>query len=85
MFPNRNTKRIGKLIYALTLILLSAIFSVIAVFGLFIYAREIYLSVGSNDKSLLYWYLPFLFAGIIFAVLAVGTGLLAYKKMKNRS
>lgn len=66
------------------LILLCAVFSVIAVFGIFVYVREIYLSVGSNDKSLLYWYLPFLFAGIIFAVLAVVTGSLAYKKIKNR-
>jgi hypothetical protein len=51
----------------------------VAVFGVFIYITEIIISFNNNDKSLLFWSLPFLFGGIFSAKLAVGAGILAYK------
>lgn len=57
--------------------------SSVSVFGLYVYGREIILSIGSNDKSLLFWYLPFLFAAIIALPVAIQTGKSVYEKLKE--
>lgn len=43
------------------------------VFCLFIYGQEIINSFNENDKSLLFWYLPFLFVGIFSCIIALLT------------
>ena len=61
------------------LIILCFVFAVIGLFGLGVYIREIFNSYGSNDKSLLYWYLIFLFAGIISSKISIAIGVFAYR------
>ena len=59
--------------------------SFVTVFGFYFYGREIILSIGSNDKSLLFWYLPSLLFGIIALKIAVWAGKAAYRRIKARS
>jgi len=62
----------------LTLLFVVSVF--VSFFCLFIYTREIFNSLSLADKSLLYWYLPFLFVGVISARLAIGS----FKAIRNR-
>jgi hypothetical protein len=57
----------------------------VTVFGFYFYGREIILSIGSNDKSLLFWYLPLLLFGIIALKIALWAGKAAYRRIKARS
>jgi len=38
---------------------------------------------GEADQSLLFWYLPFLFLGIIGLVAGLGTGILSIQKLRK--
>jgi hypothetical protein len=62
------------------LILLFAVSVFVSFFCLFIYTREIFNSFSAADKSLLYWYLPFLFVGLISTRVAIGS----FKAIRNR-
>jgi hypothetical protein len=69
----------------LSIVLLAALCllcSLVTVFGFYFYGREIILSMGSNDKSLLFWYLPLLLFSIIALKIALRTGTAAYRKIK---
>jgi hypothetical protein len=66
------------------LVALCVVCSLVAVFGLFVYVREIVLSIGSNDKSLLFWYLPILFIGIIALKIALVAGRGAYRRIRGK-
>jgi hypothetical protein len=69
----------------LSIVLLAALCllcSLVTVFGFYFYGREIILSMGSNDKSLLFWYLPLLLFGVIALKIAVRAGTAAYRKIK---
>ncbi len=89
-FFERNRKQresypVTKILFVLTAIILCVIFSFIAIFGLYFYIREIFIASGSDDKSLLFWYLPLLFAGVISAPLAAGAAVVARKTIKSLS
>ena len=58
---SKNISYIKKILYSF----ISVIFFLIGIFCLIIYVQEIFNSFNANDKSLLFWYLPFLFVGII--------------------
>ncbi len=47
----------------------------LGLFCLFIYARTIIETWGASDRSLLFWYAPFLFAGMILAIVSGAAGL----------
>lgn len=66
----------------LSMCILCLLFSIGAIFGLYIYSLGIIEALNSNDKSLLFWYLPFLFGGLISGFVAIGTGFLVYMKIK---
>lgn len=69
----------------LVLITVCLFCSLVTVFGFYFYGREIILSIGSNDKSLLFWYLPLLLFGIIALKIALWAGKTAYRRIKARS
>jgi len=70
-------------IFAATMLCIAFTFS--ACFGLYFYIREFFVSSGSDDKSLLFWYLPLLFMGVISVPLAGCAGLVACKTIKSLS
>jgi hypothetical protein len=70
-------------IFAATIVCI--VFSFAASFGLYFYIRQCFISSGSDDKSLLFWYLPLLFMGVISTPLAAGAGLVAYKTIRSLS
>ena len=66
-------------LYSLGFILL-----VIAAACFYAYGREIFASIGSADKSLLFWYLPILFIGIFCARGAVMLGVIARRQSSKK-
>lgn len=70
------------LLFIVALVALCLFCSFVAVFGFYFYGREIVLSFGSNDKSLLFWYLPLLLFGVIALKIALRTGRAAYQRIK---
>ena len=72
------------LLTIVALVVLCLLCSFVTVFGFYFYGREIILSVGSADKSLLFWYLPFLLFGIIALKIALRAGRVAYQKIRMR-
>lgn len=66
------------------MILAALLFAFIAVSAIGIYIREIFRSFGQADRSLLFWYLPILFAGIFSGIIAASAGVAAYRSRSNR-
>ena len=68
------------------LYVLGFVFGVIAAACLYGYGREVVLSFGAADKSLLFWYLPILFIGVFAfwtSVLCLVFGYRRHKKSKE--
>lgn len=56
-----------------------------ALFCLGVYIREVIVSFSANDKSLLFWYLPFLFTGIISGVATIASLFLLFEKRDGKA
>ena len=80
-----NLSAAAGILSIVALVAVSLVCSFITLFGLYFYGREIILSIGSNDKSLLFWYLPLLLFGIIALKIALWAGKAAYRRIKARS
>ena len=80
-----NLSAAAGILSIVALVAMSLVCSFITVFGFYFYGREIILSIGSNDKSLLFWYLPLLLFGIIALKIALWAGKTAYRRIKARS
>ncbi|MCB1949641.1 hypothetical protein [Nitrosomonas sp.] len=78
-----NTYPLKKVLVILLMGVVCLMTAIVSIFGFYVYGREIILSIGSNDKSLLFWYLPFLFAAIIALPVAIRTGQSVYKRIKE--
>ena len=61
--PMTNRYPLQKTLAVLALYLTGFVAGIIALACLYAYGREIVLSIGASDKSLLFWYLPILFIG----------------------
>lgn len=81
----RHSYPLMKIVTIIAATIICIAFSFTASFGLYFYIREFFMSSGSDDRSLLFWYLPLLFMGVISAPLAAGAGLVAYKSIKSLS
>lgn len=79
-----NLSAAAGILSIVALVAMSLVCSFITLFGFYFYGREIILSIGSNDKSLLFWYLPLLLFGIIALKIAVWAGKAAYRRIKAR-
>ena len=81
----RQSYPLLKLLLILAALLFCILFLFSSVFGFYFYIREFLTTSESDDRSLLFWYLPLLFMGIFSAPLAAGAGVVAYKTIKSLS
>ena len=80
---SRSPGRFSSMVIILLLMILCLVATVAAVFGWYFYGREVVLSIrGDGDMALLFWYLPFLFVGIIALQGAVGSGIFVVRRSR---
>ena len=80
----RSSGRFNRMVIILLLMIVCLVATVAAVFGLYFYGREVVSSIrGDGDTALLFWYLPFLFVGIIALQGAVGSGILVVRRIRT--
>ena len=65
------------------LYIVSLLLGVFALGCFYGYGREVIASFGSNDKSLLFWYLPILFMGVIAAQGAIASAVIAWRQSRK--
>ena len=73
----------GRRLLVLGLYLVALLSGMIALACFYAYGREVLNSIGSNDKSLLFWYLPILFIGIFASQGAFICAMLARRKRRG--
>jgi len=74
----------SKNIRSLTVLLVGIVISIIGILLIGAYVTEAYISrLGEPDQSLLFWYLPFLFAGFFALVTGLVAGIRGFTGLKK--
>lgn len=78
----KDHPRLKSTIVVQGLLILCGVLILTAISCLFIYGIAVFKSIGNSDRSLLFWYLPFLLFALIAAKFAIRTGFMAFEKKK---